>query len=200
MPAAAGNFYLLNGIQEGTAKYNRIGDRIRMKSIQLFAKWVARSTTPTTVTKNYGRIAIIYDRRPGINAATNNYPALQDIFRVYDQQGASGAANAWQPPNPNNSDRFLIIRDCKWYFSNNDPANTNWVANFMMNNTFIEGSECNLYRKLNGLETQFLSNADPMQVSNIGSGALYLLIWGNGPDTEAAGSLEWSWRLRYYDY
>lgn len=171
-----------------------------MKSIQLFAKWVARSTTPPTVTRNYGRIALIYDRRPGINAATSNFPALQDVFRIYDQQGGSGAPNAWHPPNPNNSDRFLIIRDCKWYFSNNDPANTNWVANFMMNNTFVEGSECNLYKKLNGLETQFLSNADPMMVSNIGSGALYLLIWGDGSDANAAGELEWSWRLRYYDY
>lgn len=166
-----------------------------MKSIQLFAKWVAKTVAPTLAQNIIGRIAIVYDRRP---AAT--FPAYADIFNSYDQTGAQTQI-AWTPPNPNNTDRFILVRDCKFYFSTNDFASTNTLANFMMNNTFVNGSECNFYKKLNGLETQFISTANPVTISNIGTGALYcIVVTNNAVANDAPGNFEFTWRLRYYDY
>lgn len=166
-----------------------------MKSIQIFAKWIPNTDTVTSEERIYGRVAIVYDRRPG---ATD--PPKDAIWNTYAQDG-SQKPNAWSPPNPNNSDRFIVIRDCKFYFSTNNRNSTNFMALFLMNNTFVEGSECNLFKKLNGLETQFTSNANPIAIGNIGTGALYLIIYSNQSNiSNAPGSFEFSWRLRYYDY
>lgn len=182
-------------MQEGTARYNRIGGRIRMKSIQLFAKWTPNQTNVgVTEQRVYGRLAIVYDRRPN-----GVMPTVTEVFQVYDQSGGN-APNVWSPTNPNNTDRFLIVRDCKYYFPTNLISTTNQLAVYMVNNTFVEGSECNLYKKLNGLETQFLSTASPVAIANIGTGALYFIVHGsNVAAVDSCASIEFSWRLRYYD-
>jgi len=195
-PSNAAQFFLLNGVQEGTSKFNRIGDRIRMKSIQIFGKWVPRNDEAHEA-RVFGRLAIIYDRYP-----KGDVPNVNDIFQMFDE--TSQAVNntyAWSPPNPTYSDRFIIVRDCKWNFTTNTPTSTNVMATLMMNNNTVEGNDCSLYKKLSGLETQYLSTRNPIQISNIGTGALWFLIWGNNPDVaNAPGSFEWSWRLRFYDY
>ena len=187
-PIDTANFVLLNGVQEGTAKYNRIGDRIRMKSIQIFAKWTPNTGAVLTEERVYGRVAIVYDRRPGPTD-----PPKTAIWNTYAQDG-SQRPNPWSPPNPNNSDRFIVIRDCKFYFSTNNRSSTNFMALFLMNNTFVEGSECNLFKKLNGLETQYTSNANPVAIGNIGTRALYLIIYSSNANlADAPGAFEFSW-------
>lgn len=194
-PSLAPQWTTLNFIQEGTSKFTRIGDRIRMKSIQLFAKWIPATANQNNEQPVYGRIAIVYDRRPSGAA-----PTFTDVFNTYDEAGGQ-FPNTWSPPNPNQTDRFLIVRDCKYYFATNNPNTNNNMATFMMNNTYIEGSECNLYRRLNGLETQYLGSANPMILALIGTGALYLLVIGsNSIASTGPGQFEFSWRLRYYDY
>lgn len=198
-PSVTEQFFLLNGVQEGTSKYNRIGDRIKMKSIQIMGKWVPRSALPAPAvqTRIYGRLAIIYDRYP-----KGNFPGVNEVFQMYSETGAPIMGTMpWSPPNPVYSDRFIIIRDCKFNFTTNDPTDSNIMALFMMNNNTVEGNDCSLYKKLNGLETQFLSTANPILVGNIGTGTLLFLVWSNqtGADN-APGNFEWSWRLRFYDY
>lgn len=199
VPSNAAQFFLLNGVQEGTSKYNRIGDRIKMKSIQIMGKWVPRPTLPipATETRIYGRLAIIYDRYP-----KGNFPTENEIFQCYSETGTPIMGTMpWSPPNPVYSDRFIIVRDCKFNFTTNDPSTSNTMALFMMNNNTVEGNDCSLYKKLNGLETQYLSTANPILVSNIGTGTLIFMVWSNqSAPGDAAGSFEWSWRMRFYDY
>jgi len=198
-PTVAAQFFLLNGVQEGTSKFNRIGDRIRMKSIQIFGKWVPRSSgsIPATESRIYGRLAIVYDRYP-----KGAFPNENEIFQMYSETGAAiMGTNPWSPPNPVYSDRFIIIRDCKFNFTTNDPASSNTLALFMINNNTVEGNDCSLYKKLNGLETQYLNTANPITVANVGTGTLLFVVWSNqtGADN-IAGSFEWTYRLRFYDY
>lgn len=187
---------MLNGVQEGTSKFQRIGDRVRMKSIQIFGKWVPRTDTPGTVSRTYGRLAIVYDRYP-----KGGMPAINEIFQGWGEDGTNILNTyPWCPPNPTYSDRFIIVRDCKFNFTTNDPATTNAMATFMMNNNTVEGNDCSLYKKLNGLETQYLYNSNPMTIANIGTGSLIFVVWGSSTAGNAAGSFEWTFRLRFYDY
>jgi len=196
-PSVTEQFFLLNGIQEGTSKYNRIGDRVKMKSIQIMGKWIPRSSVPATESRIYGRLAIIYDRYP-----KGAFPGINEVFQMYSETGAPIMGTMpWSPPNPVYSDRFIIVRDCKFNFTTNEPTSSNTMALFMMNNNTVEGNDCSLYKKLNGLETQYLSTANPITVANIGTGTLLFLVWSNQAGTDnAPGSFEWSYRLRFYDY
>lgn len=167
-----------------------------MKSIQIMAHWVPNTGDPTTPGEFYGRIAIVYDRRPA-----GGYPAIADIFRGITQDGSAVANDPWAPTYAVNTDRFMVIRDCKFNFPTNNPENTNVLANFMFNNTFIEGSQCNLFKKLNGLGTQFLSTANPVKIGNVATGALYLIFWANNAaEINSAGTVTWTSRLRFYDF
>ena len=198
VPSSTEQFFLLNGVQEGTSKYNRIGDRIKMKSIQIMGKWIPRSagSTPTVVTRVYGRLAIVYDRYP-----KGTFPTANEIFQCYSEAGTPVMGTyPWSAPNPVYSDRFIIVRDCKFNFTTNDSLSTNTMALYMMNNNTVEGNDCSLFKKLNGLETQFLSTANPITVANIGTGTLLFMVWSNTASDSAPGSFEWTWRMRFYDY
>lgn len=194
-----GVFTLLNGIQLGTGFFNRIGNKIRMKSIQLESHFICTTNSaPATATRDYAiRIMIIYDRQP--NGAV---PTIANILSNYDQNGAAWPYASdkfvWCQTNPNFRDRFLIVRDCKQNFGGNDPTSTNVIIS-ELNNGFVDGSQCRLFKKLKGLETVYNGTASPVTETSINSGALWLLVLGGVPNASAPISFRWNARLRFWD-
>lgn len=196
----------VNLCQEGAANYNRLGRRIKLKSIQITGTFIPNTPqpTPSVAQPVFARFALIYDRQPN---SAGTYPNPQDIWLTRDQTGASNSSLAvnwpWCPPNVDNIDRFQVLRDCKFNFATNDPAATDEVALLITNQTLVQGTQCMLYKKLRGLETHFRSNTNPSGIADISTGALYFVIWsdisGSSPYPNSTITFKWSARLRFWD-
>lgn len=112
--AAAGfNLYTLNLTIEGVANFNRLGRRIRMKSIQITGAWQPFNASGGTGTfaeqPIFARFAVVYDRQP---SPAGTPPTYNEIWMGRDASGtANNAANEpWSPPNVDNIDRFQVWR------------------------------------------------------------------------------------------
>lgn len=195
----------VNLCQEGAANYNRLGRRIKLKSIQITGTFIPETPQPTPTTDQpiFCRFALVYDRQPN---SGGTYPTPAEIWLTRDQTGTSNAAGVpwpWTPPNVDNIDRFQIMRDCKFNFATNNPGATDEVALLMTNQTLVQGSQCMLYKKLKGLETHFRSNSNPTTIADISTGALYFIIWadvsGTTPFPNSTVTFKWSARLRFWD-
>lgn len=106
------NIAAINLCQEGAANYNRLGRRIKMKSIQITGTFIPRIMSPLTpVTQEkpiFCRFAVVYDRQP---VPGGTYPTATDIWLTRNQSGTpngTGAAWPWSPPNVDNIDRFQV--------------------------------------------------------------------------------------------
>jgi len=201
VPTTVGNFYTLNPVIEGSSNYNRLGRRIRMKSIQIVINMESAVQTltpsaPATVFAPRMRIALVYDRQPSGGAV----PAFNDVWQQRDQFGLSSDYE-WSPNNVDNQSRFIILRDCKINFATNNALETNQIS-LSINNAFIEGTQCKLFKKLKGLETNFRSNTvgnTGNTIADIQSGALYLVFRSNMIPADATIACTWTSRLRFYD-
>jgi len=186
-PATATNLILLNGIQTGTAFYNRIGSRVEMKNLQI------KGNVEAGANNNDGallRFLIIYDRQP-----TGALPTVADILQDRSQAGTSNTTGS-SSINLDNRDRFSIIRDM--CFESPVTTITGGTASFT---TSMSGNSRDLaineFIKLKGLGTHFKSTANPATISDIATGALYAMFVTNGNDS--AWDFAGVFRLRFED-
>nr|WAE43087.1 MAG: capsid protein [Cressdnaviricota sp.] len=183
------NVYLLNAVQEGVSEQNRVGKRIHMKSLYFNGFFQSLQTIDNQ--PSYCRVMIIYDRQPNAAAAL---PLYSDFIRQTDQSGvvtSSYLANA----NIDNRDRFVILRDIRKVL----PPCIGATAV----STITTASTCDLlindFIKLE-LDTQYNINAVPITVSNINTGALYMVLTGDTAPGANNWALDATFRLRYTDY
>ena len=90
---------LLNGIAPGTARYQRVGNKITPQLVDFQAVFVNGGTTNNP----YCRIALIWDKQP-----TGVLPALDDIYQNVSALGAT-STTGWPGRNMNTTDRFITI-------------------------------------------------------------------------------------------
>jgi len=194
------NIDTINLMQEGSSNYNRLGRRIRMKSIQITGSFFNNGATVIVANEAMPqiRLALVYDRNPSYNGTISVVPAYNEIWQMRSQLGA--ATNyEWAANNVDNQSRFIILRDCRVTFPTNFSGSTDQIA-LTMNNAYIEGNQCKLFKKLRGLETNFRSNSNPTTIGDVQSGALYFISISNlVPATQASISFKWTARLRFYD-
>lgn len=94
---------------EGASFYQRVGRRIRMKSIELRGEIQPSNGNAAAVTRQFARLLVIYDRQ-----ANGALPAVADILTGYNAAGAT-SSTVYDGLNMNNRDRFLVLRDRKLY-------------------------------------------------------------------------------------
>lgn len=186
---------LLNTPIVGAAFYNRIGSRIRMKSVDLRIQFLRHPLPLGSTYSENGtiyRMALIYDAQ--FNGA---YPAWNDIFLNYDISGTP-QGNILSMINMNNRSRFLVLRD--WTFSTYKDFDTGGVAPQDLLQPQMPRS-LHWFQKLKNLETIY--KASTGSVGDVATGAL-LLVWG--AYCETAGDLvvpalafEVNTRLRFFD-
>ena len=180
---------LLNGLQLGTAAYQRIGNKIAMKSLywSLAYSTAATDSTPTTDTALVNipvRAMVVYDKQ------TNGVlPVLGDLLSAFAGLGNATARtiDVNSPNNLNNRDRFIVLMDKRFILSNTGPSNR-----------YIKK-----YKRLNTSVT-YKSGATVGDVTAITSGGLYFITYR---DAEMLGttnpvsqvSLTGDIRLRYQD-
>lgn len=194
---------LLNGLQYGAAPYNRIGNRIRMRSIRVVGTIAPSYTNLTAGTENIkGRILLIYDRQT--NGAN---PAWADIVMAYSQSGGT-SSSSWDGIRMDNRDRFLVLRDA---FINLPPLGVNGAAlsgaNALLGNGTIWGGLSdqqsgnyliNWYVPLRGLEAHYKNSTG--LIGDLSTGGLFLITMGiDDPSVTPAWELEFNSRLRFDD-
>lgn len=99
---------VVNKVLQGASSYNRIGNKIQIKSIQF------RATLFTSAANGQARVMIVYDRQP--NGA---FPGIQDIL----SDNISTAPGYHSGVNMANRERFLIMRDQFLNFSSVGETN-----------------------------------------------------------------------------
>ena len=193
---AAGTVQALNLIQVGSSFFNRIGRRIRMKSIQIFGELHPLGNLTGVVPPETLRTVIVYDRQT--NGA---YPALTDIFQDTDQFGGN-TTNEISGINLNNRERFAIILDIKhkaptMHVTSGIPDSTLpiWPTDGALHSDSDGSFYLDHFRKLKGAEVHYKSDSNPAVIGDIATGGLYIVTFG------ASGNWATSikTRLRYND-
>lgn len=95
---------LMNTIASGNTEFTRVGDRVRIMSVQVhgFISTIAQPTNATTYANDFLRIIFFYDRQPNGNLTT---------FGDVVQNNSTGATTADGPPNFPQRGRYKILRD-----------------------------------------------------------------------------------------
>jgi len=159
----AGGFTLLHAPTLGSDYTNRIGRKTNCKSLYIRGKLeITKASTMAlaTVGSTLNRLIILLDTQP--NGAA---PAVTDLL---------SSASPSSQLNPNNRDRFHIIKDKVYGLDSLVIDNTGVNAENSWGRTIIP---IKIYKKLN-LETIF-NSTDDGTIASINSGALYMFWIGN---------------------
>lgn len=166
---------LLNAVQTGAGYFNRIGNRIAMKSVHLTGLIYSTQSNTATLGEDINRIAIVYDRQ-----ANGAAPLYSDIFNAQKQNGNPvGTFRALTPINMVNKERFLILRDERLFMpsvgvSGNAPLKVQLGTN---GNSGVRHTYfINFFIKMKGLETIYKSSTNPTAIGDIASGSLWIVL------------------------
>jgi len=184
-PNTASNIILLNGVQTGSAFFNRVGSRIEMKNLQ-FNGFLGPNTAATSTTPSNLRLLIVYDRQP-----VGALPVISDILQDRNQVGTA-LTGGLSHINLDNRDRFTILRDMRWTV----PTVTAGVVTGI--SIGVGDTWCiNTFIKLKGLGTHYKSSSNPCTIADISTGALYACFVTETNDSDWV--VEADFRLRYND-
>lgn len=187
--ASGTGFTLINGLQLGTAAYQRIGNKIAMKSCY-WSMTFGLNSINTIATATSGtpqvpvRMMIVYDKQ-----TNGSLPAVSDLLsdKVGITNGTARAIDVNSPNNLNNKDRFIVLCDKRFVLS-------------------AQGTGSRVIKKYKKLSTSvtYKSGATVGDVTDITSGGLYVLIYRDadlGENTNPAINVKMTGdvRLRYQD-
>lgn len=183
-------FTLLNPIQEGTGLNNRVGRKVSGKSLRVTGQIIPSGNAAGG--NEYLRILILYDRQPG-----PLFPVIADILQTVDQAG-SNTTDAFSNLNPNNMDRFAVLRDMKYDIPSSAPGAGIGEAQSI---TDYQNKKYNFdtFIKIPAYDMHFSSTANPITNANVATGAMYLVTFGTQAAMTAAYQVQWTSRLRYKD-
>lgn len=179
---------LLNGVVQGAAQTQRIGNKIAMKSVRVKGQILNQATATAT----YARIIIYYDKQTNGAVCTSS-----DLLSSTTSVPAT-TTSVFSDMNLQNVERFLILRD----YSVSLPSVT-YAAGVQTNVGFDPGQNSNggsifdvdMYIKLKGLQT--LYKGATAAVGDISTGGLFMVC------LNYAGVGTWIFRntirLRYDD-
>lgn len=186
---------VLNLVQEGNGSYNRIGRKIKLRSLRIRGT-VKATLAEEAVTGNFygitGRMVVVWDKSP--NGAS--IPTFDTIFGYTEQDGTEVGVNEFAPLRYDNTSRFSVVRD-KCFVLNPVGDNNSGGAQDRMNVSMYIDEFINLKNR----ETSFNSTANPMTIANISTGALYIYYRAdyNTANTTTLNLSNGIARLRYTD-
>jgi len=175
---------------QGTGTNQRIGNKIRYKSIRV-QYWINYNNT-NTIPADQLRFLLIYDSQP--NGAV---PALTDVVQNYTSASAT-SVDTQSSLNVNNTDRFRVLMDEKVLFPNLVFSGGNPAVNFDYSNNDSTGKfMTDRFIDLKELPAQFnAANGDA--ITDFTKGSLVYCFYNQ---TNAAGSydINLTARVRFYD-
>ena len=169
---------LLNGVAPGTARYQRVGNKITPQLIDIQGYIQNTSTTAGFVTS--ARVAVIWDRQP-----TGTLPTIDDIYQNVSSSGAT-STGAWPGRNMNTTDRFLTIASQDYFLH---PTVAAAGGKYAYDFHFI--------RSLKHLAQQF-KGSDAL-LASIATGALYVVAFSHDATDANPTFLHFDARFKYTD-
>lgn len=202
---------MLSRISTGTNFYNRIGNRVWLKScelrwtIQLKAITAAGLTPPPSI---WGRVLLVYDAQPN-----GDNPNWANIIENRNYLGATDQG-PWAYPNVNYKERFKIFMDKQFLLHQTlaDLTPGSKVVTRGVTDYKQENNNGHIFVKI---DRPTVYKANDNNVTAAATGSLVLLTYAkpynwvpspspNGTpglvDTNAQFNLEWTARVRYLDY
>lgn len=187
---------LINGIVQGLDRWNRVGRRIFMKSIE--AEVNVGPSQPIIATyfgQDILRFMLIFDKSPDSTA-----PTPSDILQDVDKLGNTGT-DAYSYLNLNSRKRFKVLADWQTYLPS---YNNSGAAGQVTNQAQTDPVECTFYKKWFIPINREISytGVDGTQGSLAGGyGAIYVFVIGaNHPSGGNAWNCSFNCRFRYYDF
>lgn len=189
-----GSQVTVNLVAPGVVSYNRIGRKIRMKSLRLKGN-IQYAYTRTVTTGNLQsqvvRMVVVYDQQP-----SGAVPTFDTIFGRTVQDGTE-TAGYLDAVKYDSMGRFKILKESTYEMNpmiwNNEGGTTDL--------TYVQVN-FDEYIKLHGLETVYSGQSSPCTIADLSTGGLYVFFRS---DNYVAGTSEASItsnsfaRLRYYD-
>lgn len=184
---------VLNLVQSGTGSWNRIGKRIKLKSVRCRGELHHTYTDAATTGDIAGslmRISIVYDRQP--SGAT--IPTFDTIFGRTDQSGTE-STEMLDSLKWDNTDRFRVLTD---RVIEGNPQLFDGAGG--TGDIVTQRFAFDYYVKLKDLDCVFLGQSVPMTIADISTGALYIIFRANSNVTTNRWAVNMSTaRLRYRD-
>lgn len=188
-----GSQYTINLVAPGTGSYNRVGRKIRMKSLRLkgTVKYFYHRTVTTGVIPGANvRMVLVYDQQP-----SGAVPNFDTIFGRTSQAGTE-TCQYQDPVKYDSMGRFKILREWNFNFVprlwNNEGGTVDGA---------IEEAPFDEYIKLNGLETVYSGQTSPCSIADVSTGGLYVYFRSDQNSATAYAFTDTNCvaRLRYYD-
>jgi hypothetical protein len=180
----------------GSGFWNRIGQRVSLKSIQMQMQFQWTGSGPSSTNSIGYRIILFYDAQ-----SNKAMPAVSDLL-LSTLYNSTTATNSQSMINLNNRDRFLIIKD--WRFSilawptvASQATASNYASNYLSTQNHLPTMK-KWYIKLNGLETIYNNSTGGIGDINTGTLALMILSDYSGANGNPI-ALSLTSRLRFYD-
>jgi len=180
--------YLLNAIQPGTGSFNRTGRKITMKSLRVFLHFtLERVSGSGNLPGNAARIAVVYDRQP-----SGVLPAFDEIF-AHTTQAGTVATDFFDNLRFDNTERFRVLRDARIGCRSLSYPSADGFGGF-------EHYVWEEFIPLNGMETVFQGNASPATITDVSTGAIYLIVRAEKDAADSVWKIDKGSfaRLRYY--
>lgn len=169
------SFTLINGVAPGTAKYQRIGNKIQPAFLDL-QMFIVNNSTTNNINFKY---ALIYDRQP-----TGTMPTYSDIYQNVNAAGTT-SSTILTGRNMDTTDRFLTLASEDILF----PAQAASAGGM-----YTKLVRC--IRSMRGLAQQF-KGSDAL-LGSISTGAVYLLMFA-ATDASNTVTVNFDCRFKYHD-
>lgn len=162
-----GDVLPMNLIRAGTGSYNRVGRKSHAISLRIngiASCYMNTQATTGDLRSNTLRQVVVWDKQP-----TGVLPTFDSIFGHTVQDGTE-STGFLDPLKYDNMDRFQILRDkkitCNPMLHNNQSGSDD--------GTYYH-YDLDDYIKLGSRESVYSGNSTPMTISDISSGALYVI-------------------------
>lgn len=102
-----GQIVLVNGIERGSAEFQRLGNKATMVNLRIYGPlhyWFSQ-TAAGTVVSNAFRMVVVWDKTPN-----GVVPKFDEIFGQTSTNGTE-STEIWDPKKFDNTNRFQILRD-----------------------------------------------------------------------------------------
>lgn len=185
----------LNLIAAGSGSFNRVGRKVFLHSVRVRGLITYTSYNngggSSVLSAHSARLVLVWDRQPSSGSA----PAFSDIFGTTQQDGTETTLSIYDPLRYDNTGRFVVLHDHVQAMNptvNTTPGSTD-AAHYEY--------PVDLYISLKGLATLYSGDSSPATLSDISSGALYLVTRGThyASGYSSAGFQQCYARLRYTD-
>lgn len=184
-----GAAFCVNLIRTGNGSYNRVGNKIKAKSLRIVGNISCSHVEDDAAgfLGNILRMVVVWDQQP-----SGTLPTFDTIFG-HTYQDATEETDYYDPLRYDNTGRFRVLKDCR-YISNPQAGVTSTVE------TVLPTYYIDEYINLKVKESVYSSDSTPMTISDVSTGAIYVFFRAAA---NAVGGTQWvvnvNSRLRYED-